>query len=284
MRRTTAAVLATTAVSAAGAALWWRWLQRRAAVWRERLTDAVPVHADWWRTRAGRSGAGHLVTIGDSAAQGIGASRPDRSWVGQLAAHLGETTGAPWRVTNLSVSGSTVYGAYRDQLPQLAVIDPAPDLVVVCIGANNIADFSPARFEKDLRRLLAGLPADAIVADLPSFHLPPREHRVREANGIVHRLVAERGLTLVPLYEATRRQGAWGVLTQFSGDLFHPNDRGYRVWSRAFLPAARERIAGLADRIRPAGSVPPAASASAPRTTPPASSAPSAPSASKEPS
>ena len=32
-----------------------------------------------------------------------------------------------------------------------------------------------------------------------------------------------------------------------AGDLFHPNDRGHRVWAEAFLPAVRARLAQTAD-------------------------------------
>jgi acyl-CoA thioesterase-1 len=38
------------------------------------------------------------------------------------------------------------------------------------------------------------------------------------------------------------------VLRQFSGDLFHPNDRGYEVWADTFLPAVDARLHTLARR------------------------------------
>jgi hypothetical protein len=50
-----------------------------------------------------------------------------------------------------------------------------PDLVTVAVGANDMRRFDAARFSDSLDALLAGLPAHAIVADLPCFHFGPRE-------------------------------------------------------------------------------------------------------------
>ena len=88
------------------------------------------------------------VAIGDSAAQGIGASRPDRSYVGVLADDIRNLTGRSLRVVNLSVSGATTELAVLDQLPRLAKL--SPDLVTVAIGANDIASWDPAVFERNV--------------------------------------------------------------------------------------------------------------------------------------
>ena len=217
-----------------------RYLQRRREMWRERLTQAIPVNSRWWKDYHKRDGELLYVAIGDSTAQGIGASRPGRSYVGELAKHIRAHTGRTVRVANLGVSGSTVRGALIDQLPKLRKLEP--DIVTVSIGANNMADFNAEKFESDLRRLFDGLPAHAIVADLPSFYFLPAEKHVLVANEIVHRLASQFGFAVVPLYARTKRQGLWGVTTQFAGDLFHPNDRGYAIWASAFIPTLDARL------------------------------------------
>jgi acyl-CoA thioesterase-1 len=211
-----------------------RYLQRRRARWGERLTNAIPVNSKWWKDYRTREGELLYAAIGDSTAQGIGASKPGRSYVGELARHIHDVTGKTVRVANLGVSGSTVRGALLEQLPKLRKI--SPDVVTVSIGANNMAKFDPETFENDLQRLFEGLPAHAIVSDLPSFYFLPQEKHVIEANVIVHRLAERFGFPVVPLYDRTKRQGVWGITTQFAGDLFHPNDRGYHVWAAAFIP------------------------------------------------
>jgi len=233
------------ATTAAGVFSWVRYLQRRRVLWRERLNNAIPINSLWWKEYQKRDGELLYVAIGDSAAQGIGASKPGRSYVGELARHITRETGKTVRVVNLGVSGSTVRGAYIDQLPKLRKMNP--DVVTVSIGANNMVDFDSERFENDLDRLLEGLPPHAIVADLPSFYFLPAEKYVVAANVIVHKLAAKYGFPIVPLYSRTRRQGLWGVTTQFAGDLFHPNDRGYKIWASAFIPAL---TASLRERQR----------------------------------
>ncbi|QNE36804.1 SGNH/GDSL hydrolase family protein [Leifsonia shinshuensis] len=227
---------------AAGAVAGRAWVaQQRAslAAGKERINQTLPVHSAWWRDHAKTEGEILYVAIGDSAAQGIGASAPRNSYVGVIADHIRSATGRSVQVVNLSVSGATVALAVADQLPRLA--DHAPDIVTVSIGANDIGDFDAERFREGIRRVLDAVPPDAIVADLPYFYLPRNERKVAVANGILREAAAERGLTVVPLHEAMRREGWRGVMQQFADDWFHPNDRGYRVWASAFLPAVIEQ-------------------------------------------
>ena len=231
------------AVAAVGALGTIGWRRFRARLTRNSLVlnETLPIHSKWWRDHAKERGELLYVAIGDSAAQGIGASRPDRSYVGVLADDIRNLTGRSLRVVNLSISGATTELAVLDQLPRLAKL--SPDLVTVAIGANDIARWDPAVFERNLRTILDAVPDDAIVADLPCFHFRHNERKVAVANRIVRHLAEERGLTVVPLHELTRRQGLRGILTQFAMDRFHPNDHGSRVWAEAFRPALLALVA-----------------------------------------
>ena len=207
------------------------------------LNDTLPVHSKWWRDHAATDGELLYVAIGDSAAQGIGASRPDRSYVGVLADDLRAATGRSVRVVNLSVSGATTGLAVDDQLPRFRLL--SPDVVTVSIGANDIADWNPDAFDRNIRTIFAELPPHAIVADLPCFHLPHNERKVAEANRMLRTAAREHGLVVAPLHETTRRQGLRGILTQFARDMFHPNDHGYAVWAAAFRPSVEARAAAV---------------------------------------
>ncbi len=199
------------------------------------LSETLPINSKWWRDQATEKGEMLYVAIGDSAAQGIGASAPNRGYVGILADHIRLTTGRTVQVINLSVSGATVGLAVRDQLPRLNMLKP--DIVTVAIGANDIALWDAQVFEAGIRELFAALPDHALVADLPCFHLPHNERKVAVANRILRSRAAAHGLTVVPLHDTTKRQGWRSLATQFANDMFHPNDRGYHVWAEAFLPA-----------------------------------------------
>ena len=212
------------------------------------LNDTLPVHSKWWREHGAAEGELLYVAIGDSAAQGIGASQPDRSYVGVLADEVREATGRSLRVVNLSVSGATTALAVRDQLPRLDGLEP--DLVTVAIGANDIAEWNPTTFDRNIRAILDAVPGHAIVADLPCFHLRHHERKVAEANRMLRAAARERGLTVAPLHEVTRRQGLRGILTQFARDMFHPNDHGYAVWADAFRSSVSATVAARIGQLQ----------------------------------
>jgi len=237
-----AAVVAVVAVTVY---LWVRWLTRRRVYWFERLTNAIPINSDWWKAQRAKNGELLYVAIGDSAAQGIGASRPGRSYVGFVAARIRSVSALQVRVVNLGISGATVGIAVAKELPALAKLDRQPDIVTVSIGANDMPSFEPSRFAAQIDELFAALPKHAIVADLPTFYFLPAEKKVRIANQLLREAAARHGLVVAPLHEAMRKQGLWGVTTQFAGDLFHPNDRGYKVWASAFFDAVDARLRNL---------------------------------------
>ena len=61
-----------------------------------------------------------LAVIGDSTALGIGASAPDRGYVGLLREALSHRDRRPWRVVNLAQSGARTADGLERQLPILA--------------------------------------------------------------------------------------------------------------------------------------------------------------------
>ena len=232
----TGGVVAASALAASG----WRRFRARLTANSLVLNETLPVHSKWWRDHAKLEGELLYVAIGDSAAQGIGASSPDRSYVGVLADEIRAVTGRTVRVVNLSVSGATVELAVQDQLPRFVQLEP--DIVTVAIGANDIAHWDPAAFERGIRTIFEALPPHALVANLPFFYFPHNERKVAVANRIVRRVASEHGLTVVPLHTTTRHQGIGGILTQFAIDMFHPNDHGYRVWANAFAPSLAAQL------------------------------------------
>jgi lysophospholipase L1-like esterase len=233
-------------VLVAAAVVSWMLIRRRQAAGAARLAATLHLNARWWKERRSLPGELLYVAIGDSAAQGVGASNPGRSYVGLVAQHVRARTGRTVRVINLSVSGARLREAIAAQLPALAGLEP--DLVTAAVGANDIASFDAERFERELAVVYDALPSGAIVGDVPAFYFGAAERRVQEANSIVHRLAAQRGFEVAPIYARTRRQGsARYALNQVAADFFHPNDRGYRVWASAFLPLLDRRFAASDD-------------------------------------
>jgi lysophospholipase L1-like esterase len=183
------------------------------------------------------------VALGDSTAQGLGAPGPNAGYVGQTLRHLRRTTGRHWRVLNLSVSGALIRDVLADQVPQLQALDLTPDLVTCGAGANDILYSGPGTLFGDLRSLLAAVPDNTVMLDLPLLsgfwwivgHMSvPYISRI---NRVIREVATERSLRVAEV--SKHFIAPWAG--KFSVDNFHPSQDGYRDWARALtaaLPAA----------------------------------------------
>lgn len=197
-----------------------------------RVGRSVRRYAEYWAVPRGEVGGLLYVALGDSAAQGVGARRPERGYVGLLAQRMRDRSGRPVQVVNLSRSGARLADLVRDQLPLLAQL--SPDVVTVDIGGNDVVRYDAARFSDLVCELTKGLPAGAFVADVPYFMHGHWERRATETGKILSGCAEANGLTVIRLHDAERARGFVAMLTDFAADLFHPNDRGHRVWADAF--------------------------------------------------
>lgn len=211
-----------------------------AAVWAVKLAQvarSVGANAAYWAEPRGEAGGLLYVALGDSAAQGIGASSPDRGYVALLADRLRQSTGRPVQVVNLSESGARIRDVLDLQLPALEALDRTPDVVTVAIGGNDVRAYDRATFAVEARRLTAALPPGTYVADAPYFMHGRWERDAAQAARLLRQAAAAHDLRPVALHDALKDQGWRAMLTQFSADWFHPNDRGHRVWAEAFWRA-----------------------------------------------
>ena len=162
------------------------------------------------------------VVFGDSTAQGLGASSPDGGYVGQVLTELRQRTGLPWRVLNLSVSGALTRDVIGTQLPRL----PAhADLVTCGIGVNDILYTSPGKLFADLRALIAAVPDQTVLLDLPlpagcwGFLGRASVPYVTRINRTIHQAAAARGLSVAEV--SAHFRPPW--TGKFASDCFHPS-------------------------------------------------------------
>ncbi|MEW6155398.1 MAG: SGNH/GDSL hydrolase family protein [Actinomycetota bacterium] len=210
------------------------------------LRSSVSQYRSFWSVARGEAGGILYVALGDSTAQGIGASGPERGYVGLLAQRLRSTTGRPVQVLNLSRSGARVHDVVIEQLPRLAGL--APDVVTVAVGSNDIKQYDATRFRADFDALVAGLPPGTVVGDVPWFMHGGTGRKSGEAADYVAARAGSRDLPVARLHRAMRERGWKSMFTDFSADWFHPNDRGHRVWADAFWTAINRAGPGQARR------------------------------------
>lgn len=212
-----------------------RWCDGVATIRSRRLA-----FAEYWHTHNHRSlgETGPLwVALGDSTAQGLGASHPAAGYVGQAYAELRRRTGVSWRVINLSCCGALTHDVLRGQLPHLTDLPAVPDLLTCGVGVNDILHTPPAKVHAALRALIGVLPDRTVVLDLP---MPTgmwgaggrlAAPYVTRVNQTIHAAARERCLPVAEL--STHFTPPW--TGKFAADSFHPCDVGYRDWTRALL-------------------------------------------------
>jgi lysophospholipase L1-like esterase len=167
------------------------------------------------------------VVLGDSLSQGVGASSIEQSWVLRTWRALADQ-GLRYRIVNLSFSGARVADVLDRQLPALAGLPVAPELVTVLIGSNDIIKRDlRARLPERYRALLSALPAGALVATVP------RTRGVQaEVNQIVHEAGDAGAVVAVPLHFTPGARAP---------DHFHPDDTGYAAIAADFTTAILAR-------------------------------------------
>jgi GDSL-like Lipase/Acylhydrolase family len=104
--------------------------------------------------------------------------------------------GVRYRIVNLSFSGARVSDVLNRQIPALAGLSAAPELVTVLIGSNDVIKRDlRARLPERYRAMLSARPAGALVATVP------RTRGVQaEINRIVGEAAAGGAVVAVPLH------------------------------------------------------------------------------------
>ena len=200
------------------------------------LYRSVKSYKSYWQTQIAKpikEGDFVYLALGDSVAQGIGATDIKRTYVSLIAAHIEQITGRHVHIINVSVTGATATDVVRDQLPQIKGL--TPDLVTLDIGANDINHkTSTADFMRDFTTILNVMPQNrSIVADVPIFGDKQKQAKIDSLNVLVIEAISKRGLERAPIADITHK--TVNDLSTYGADFFHPGNKGYRNWYRAFF-------------------------------------------------
>jgi lysophospholipase L1-like esterase len=178
---------------------------------------------EWNRTALDRSGP-LWVALGDSMTLGMGATRFDAGWVGQLYQQL---VGRDFRLVNLAASGARTDDVLQQQLPALESIGVEPDLVTLLVGSNDLMQRNHrAALVTNFVELLDRLPDRAVVANLPGG----QPHAVQ-----IDQLIRAAAPRIVLADMRTPRTSSWRG--KLADDRFHPNERGYADLAAVFAAA-----------------------------------------------
>lgn len=195
------------------------------------LYFSVSRYKSFWVDKSKEKGEITYLALGDSAAQGIGASSPMRGYVGLVAKRVEDKTGKRVRIVNLSVTGAKMDDYLKAQVPEIKKYKA--DIITIEIGANDVADYDAKSFRANFKKVMATLPEGTFVSNMPLFNSRPGStENAKDASKIVEEELKSRpDLIFVDLQKQTEdNQSIFG----FAPDLFHPNNLSYKNWAYAF--------------------------------------------------
>jgi lysophospholipase L1-like esterase len=188
-----------------------------------------------------------IVVLGDSLALATGASRDDGGFIFPAfrafeRAHPGS------RLDNVAIGGSTAADVLRLQVPRIAAL--GPDVVVICVGGNDVVRQIPTDvFAQTYATLLARVRRSAprarlVCCGVPDVAISPIFADQRREIGVlsaiddtaVHHAARTAGAAFVDFFTITQQQRDAGSRF-FARDRFHPSDAGYALLKAAFEPA-----------------------------------------------
>jgi len=183
------------------------------------------------------------LVMGDSTAVGVGASSLERTYHYQVAKKIADK-GNFVKVTNIAESGATVADVVAQQLPKIAEIKAK--VISISIGGNDATHMtSHVSFEKNMKIIIAAFnesgaqtvlfgstPNMFAIPALPRWFSHLAGVRSMAQNEATKQLLPE-NIAYIDIFNKARLQG----LPDYANDWFHPNDKGYERWSKAFTEA-----------------------------------------------
>lgn len=193
-----------------------------------------------------------FVAIGDSAAEGVGATDHTRSYTGIIYSMIKEQF-PKTEYHNFARFGASSKEVIDEQLKQ--TIEMNPDLITISVGANDINQkVLPKKFASQLRHIIETLQkethAKIVINNMPDFtksHGLSRMHRtisslvISRYNKVIEKVASEYDVFFVDLYTHSK------VYAKFypeviADDKFHPSDFGHALWANTIMTAIANHI------------------------------------------
>lgn len=189
----------------------------------------------------GHDGTGpalRCVWLGDSTAAGVGADTPDGALPRQVAAAMG----SPVSLRVFAKSGARIADVVANQIPRITELDERPELVIVSVGANDVAHMTSRRqFKQDYASMLESLTGCPVVVlsvpDMASALVlaQPLRRIVGTRARLVDRWIRSTVARFANVHyvDITERPASVGrrVHDYLSADRYHPNEHGYGIWA-----------------------------------------------------
>ena len=190
------------------------------------------------------TGPVRYLALGDSTGAGVGAR--NGGYVVRIFERMA-AQGPGSALTNLCVSGATTSDVLSGQLDRGVAADPK--LVTLGIGINDVGhgvtlEQFARNYEEILSRLRSNTNAEIVVINIPDISSAPRippamrteyHQQILTFNQRLEEIARRHEVKVFDVYTVTHEQLA-SHPEFYSGDGFHPSDRGYEFWSEQMWP------------------------------------------------
>ncbi len=184
----------------------------------------------------------HILAIGSSSTEGIGASTPAHTYPAQLEHELTDQDGIAADVTNAGIGGELA----AKTLPRLlgALKSGWARLVIWQVGTNDaITGVDETAFRATVERGVAATRTAGVPLLLvgPQFTPTcPDQARYEQFVSIVDEIGTKDHVPVLSRFAMMTRRGAKSALGLLSGDRLHMNDRGYHCLAHTIAGAIED--------------------------------------------
>lgn len=179
------------------------------------------------------------AALGDSLTAGVGTSDVIETYPYLIATKIKNRQNV--EVYNLAHPGDQTSQVLKNQLA--VAISKNPDLITILVGINDLHNLTlEADFKKNYQTILSEFKnktnSEVVLIGLPylgsnKILLFPwniiLDNKTKQFNEIIETLALENNLAYIDLYQTKNTFEADNGL--YSGDLFHPSDKGYNLWA-----------------------------------------------------
>lgn len=183
-------------------------------------------YSNYWQTQSIDNASYTFAILGDSTALGVGASKPENSFIGIIRDRITMEKTIPIKIVNLAENNATFEDIDEKQLPKLK--DERPNIVLIVAGRSNV---DKKRLDEDaLLDMLSKLPsAVSYITEIPISYDSDKNKIAQVYNQIISEEAEKTGVEVIPLYKETLKYQY--DLSYYDWDFIHPNDHGQRIWA-----------------------------------------------------
>lgn len=183
----------------------------------------------------------NILIVGDSIAQGTGASTKETHWSMLLEDYLEKNYNVNITTTNISMGGNASYAGY---VRTMALNDDVNyNLAIICYGHNDKTEGFSTEYESIIRAIRNKYPECSIVSILESS-----QKEYTEKMEMIQSICKHYGVSVVDTIAAFNNSEK--NYEELTADGVHPNDEGQKIYFEAIRDVIDENVGASTGKMK----------------------------------